>query len=154
MAGQHKPVTFQNHNIMKSLNEMNNTERAYQIARLFPEELQALTEFIKTEIAHFTEQEEPIRKAWAKESIATADYWYMLINNAEEILSNFNIQLYRNPRIFADQFFYSHNSVFAIHCLIRYAGSGNAPYQLRLAIELFFGEKEVKTMEFTQVQPS
>jgi hypothetical protein len=133
---------------MKSLNTLNNTERAYQMASLFPEELKALTEFIKAEIAHFREQEEPIRKAWAKESIATADYWYMLIQNAEEILRNFNSQLYRNPRVFADQFFYSHNSVFAIHCLVRYAGLDDAPYQMRLAIELFFGEKEVKTMEF------
>lgn len=133
---------------MKSLNKLNNTERAYQMASLFPEELKALTEFIKAEIAHFREQEEPIRKAWAKESIATADYWYMLIQNSEEILRNFNIQLYRNPRVFADQFFYSHNSVFAIHCLVRHAGSVHASDQMILAIELFFGEKEVKTMEF------
>ncbi|KKO89193.1 hypothetical protein AAW12_24015 [Sphingobacterium sp. Ag1] len=133
---------------MKALNELTNTESAYQMARLFPNELKALTEFIKSEITHFRKQEEPIRKAWAKESIATADYWYMLIRNAEEILTDFNIQLYRSPRIFADQFFYSHNSVFAIHCLIRYAGSGKASYQMRLAIELFFGEEEVKEMEF------
>lgn len=133
---------------MKSLNKLSNTERAYQLASLFPEELKELTEFIKAEIAHFREQEEPIRKAWAKESIATADYWYMLIENVEEILRNFNIQLYRNPRVFADQFFYSHNSVFAIHCLVRYAGSVHASDQMILAIELFFGEKEVKTMEF------
>ncbi|PZR23527.1 MAG: hypothetical protein DI538_28535 [Azospira oryzae] len=133
---------------MKSLNELNNTERAYLIARLFPEELKPLTEFIQTEIAHFRGQEQPVRQAWAKDCIATADYWYNLIKNAEEIMQKFNVQLYRSPRVFADQFFYSHNSVFAIHCLVRYVGSGKATYAMRLAIDLFFGDHEVKTLEF------
>lgn len=133
---------------MKSLNELNNTERAYLIARLLPDELKPLTEFFQAEIAHFRGQEETIRKAWAKECIATADYWYMLIRNAEEILPKFNVQLYRNPRVFADQFFYSHNSVFAIHCLVQYVGSGRATPAMRLAIDLFFGDHEVKTLEF------
>ncbi|AKK71294.1 hypothetical protein OK18_00360 [Chryseobacterium gallinarum] len=133
---------------MKSLNELNNTERAYLMARLFPEELKSLTDFMQAEIQHFRERELPIRKAWSKECIATADYWYLLIRNAEEILQKFNVQLYRNPRVFADQFFYSHNSVFAIHCLVQYVGSGKATYFMRLAIDLFFGDHEVKTMEF------
>ncbi len=136
---------------MKALKEMNNTERAYQIARFLPDELKVFTEFIKIEIAHFREQEEPIRKAWAKNSIATADYWFRLIQNAEEILEEYNVQLYRNPRIFAMQFFYSHNSVFTIHCLIKYAGSGSASHRFRLATELFFGEEEVRTMELEEI---
>lgn len=133
---------------MKSLNEMNNTERAFAVARLFPDELGILTDFIKTEIAHLHEKEQDIRKAWPPNGIASADYWYTLVQNAEQTIEKFGIMLYRNPRIFADQFFYQDNSVFGIHCLIRFASSEAIPPMLRLAIELYFGEDEIVTIDF------
>jgi len=138
---------------MKSLKEMNNTERAFAVARLFPDELGTLTDFIKTEITHLREKEDDIRKAWPPNCIASADYWYRLVQNAEETLEKFGVLLYRNPRIFADQFFYQDNSVFGIHCLIRLAGSGNLPLMLRLAIELYFGDDKVVTIDFKKNDP-
>jgi len=133
---------------MKALREMNNTQRAYEIARLFPQDLKALTLFIKSEIAHFREKEEATRQAWPEQCSATADYWFDLIQSAEDIIAKFSVTLFRNPRVFADQFFYAHNAVFAIHCLVRYASSGKAPYLLRTAITLYFGEEEIVTIDF------
>lgn len=138
---------------MKALNELNNTERAFILAKLLPEHLKDIVTFIEGEIEHFRKGEEAIRKAWPKNIMATAGYWYMLIGNAELIIRRFNIMLHKSPRIFADHLFYSHNSVFAIHCLVKYAGSGQAPHRVRLAVELLFGDHEVKTLEFTKVDP-
>lgn len=133
---------------MKALTEMNNTERAFAVARLFPDELGTLTDFIKSEIAHLREKEQDIRKAWPKNCVATADYWFMLVKNAELTIEKFGILLYRNARIFADHFFYQDNSVFGIHCLIRFAGTEGIRPMLRLAIELYFGDDQVLTIDF------
>ncbi|WP_333621068.1 hypothetical protein [Sphingobacterium multivorum] len=133
---------------MKALTEMNNTERAFAVARLFPDQLGTLTDFIKTEIAHLREKEEDIRKAWPPNCVASADYWYWLVENAEQTIEKFGVLLYRNPRIFADHFFYQQNSVFGIHCLIKIAGSQPLPPMLRLAIELYFGDDKVVTIDF------
>ncbi len=133
---------------MKALTEMNNTERAFAVARLFPNHLGTLTDFIKTEIAHLREKEQYIRKARPPNCVASADYGYRLVENAEQTIEKFGVLLYRNPRIFADQFFYQDNSVFGIHCLIRLAGSQDLPPMLRLAIELYFGDDKVVTIDF------
>ncbi|WP_288244863.1 hypothetical protein [uncultured Chryseobacterium sp.] len=133
---------------MKALTEMNNTERAFAVARLFPDHLGTLTDFIKTEIAHLREKEQYIRKVWPPNCVASADYWYRLVENAEQTIEKFGVLLYRNPRIFADQFFYQENCVFGIHCLIRLAGSQDLPPMLRLAIELYFGDDKVVTIDF------
>lgn len=138
---------------MKSLQEMTNTERAFAVAGLFPNEIGTLTDFIKTEIAHLREKEKDIRKAWPPNCITSADYWYMLVHNAEQTIEKFGILLYRNPRIFADQFFFQDNSVFGIHCLIRFAGSVSTRPMLRLAIELYFGDDKVVTIDFKKNQP-
>lgn len=139
---------------MKALNEMNNTERAFAVARLFPDQLGTLTDFIKTEIAHLREKEHDIRKAWPPNCIVTADYWYSLVQSAENTFEKFGVLLYRNPRIFADHFFYQDNSVFGIHCMIRFAGSQVTPTMLRLAIELYFGDDKVVTIDFRKNEPS
>ncbi|EFK36051.1 MULTISPECIES: hypothetical protein [Chryseobacterium] len=139
---------------MKSLQEMNNNERAFAVARLFPDQLGTLTNFIKTEIAHLREKEQDIRKAWPPNCIVTADYWYSLVQNAEQTIEKFGVLLYRNPRIFADHFFYQDNSVFGIHCMIRFAGSQVTPTMLRLAIELYFGDDKVVTIDFRKNETS
>lgn len=133
---------------MKALQNMNNTERAFAVLSLFPTELKGLARFIRLETEHFREKEQAIRQAWPKQCIATADFWYMLVKSAEDMLDNFGQTVVRNPRIFADQFFYAHNSVFAIHCMVQYATSEDATPLFRTAVELYFGEEEIKTIEF------
>lgn len=133
---------------MKALKEMNNTERAFAVARLFPDHLGIMTDFIKAEIAHLRDKEPDIRKAWPPNCVASADYWYSLVENAEQTIEKFGVLLYRNPRIFVDQFFFQDNSVFGIHCLIRLVGSQDLPPMLRLAIELYFGDDKVVTIDF------
>ncbi|MGK6342483.1 hypothetical protein ACMGDK_09605 [Chryseobacterium sp. DT-3] len=135
---------------MKALHEMNKIERAYVLARLFPENLKDLTAFTQTEITHFREKQEDIAKAWPPRSFITANYWYSLIAEIERILENLNVQLHRSPKIFSEHLFGGHNAIFMTHCLIRFVECENPHHSLKLAIELLFGEKEVVSIEFTE----
>ncbi|MDR6919544.1 hypothetical protein [Chryseobacterium sp. 2987] len=133
---------------MKALHEMNNKERAYMLARLFPENLKDLITFTQKEIIHFREKQENIKKAWPTNSLITANYWYSLIAEIEKLLKDFNVQLYRSPKIFSEQLFWGHNSILMIHCLVRFVGCENPQHSLKLAIELLFGDNEVVSIEF------
>lgn len=64
---------------MKALNEMNNVERGYLLAKLFPQNLKDLTVFVQQETERFREQEEYIRSIWADKTLITADFWYACI---------------------------------------------------------------------------
>lgn len=131
---------------MKALNEMNNTERAFVLAQMFPQHLEEFVTFIKSEIEHLREKEAHIRKGWLSTQI-TADHWYSVITAVEEVITAFNVNLYRSPRIFSDQLFHGQNSMFMIHCLIRFY-SKNSIHQINLAIELLFGDEIIVSMEF------
>lgn len=69
---------------MKALNEMNNVEKGYLLAKLFPESLKDLTVFVQQETERFRAQEEYIRSIWAKRTFLTADYWFSLVKNTEQ----------------------------------------------------------------------
>ncbi|MGV6945870.1 hypothetical protein [Sphingobacterium kyonggiense] len=47
---------------MKALEEMNNTERAYLLAKLFPATLKELTLFIQQEIEHFYKHKDYLQR--------------------------------------------------------------------------------------------
>lgn len=135
---------------MKALDEMNNKERAYVLAQMFPKNLKEFISFIQREIEHFREKQEDIKKAWPTNSFITANYWYSLIDEVEKLIEDLNVQLYRNPKIFSEHLFWGHNSIFMTHCLIRFVECENPHRSLKLAIELLFGEKEVVSIEFTK----
>lgn len=131
---------------MKALNEMNNVERAYLLAKLFPDTLKDLTLFIQEEIKHQRAHEEHLRRIWPK-SIMTVDFWFGLIDNVERIVTDLNVSLYRSPKIFSGHLFYMHNAIFSIHCLIRYVEIKDCSKQLKQAIHLIFGEEKVIEIE-------
>lgn len=135
---------------MKPLDEMNNIERAYVLARLFPENLKDLISFVQKEISHFREKQEDIKQAWQPHSLITANYWYSLIAEIEKVIESFNVQLHRNPKIFSEHLFWGHNSIFMTHCLIRFVECENPHHSLKVAIELLFGVKEVVSIEFKE----
>lgn len=87
---------------MKALKEMNNVERAYLLAKLFPDTLKALTVFVQQETERFRTQEEYMRSIWADKTLITADFWFGLVGNSERILKQYNVMLHRSTRVFSD----------------------------------------------------
>ena len=83
---------------MKALNEMNIVEKGYLLAKLFPESLKDLTLFVQQETERFRSQEEYIRSIWADRTLVTADFWYALVSNTEQVLKRYNVMLHRSTR--------------------------------------------------------
>lgn len=71
---------------MKALNEMNNVQKAYLVAKLFPDTLKQLIVFIQQETERFRERDEYMRSIWSDNTLITADFWYGLVDNTEQIL--------------------------------------------------------------------
>lgn len=103
---------------MKALNEMNNVQKAYLVAKLFPDTLKQLIVFIQQETERFRERDEYMRSIWSDNTLITADFWYGLVDNTEQILKRYNVMLHRSPRVFSDQLFDGYNSIFITNCLI------------------------------------
>jgi hypothetical protein len=133
---------------MKTLTEMNNVERAYLLAKLFPDDLKVLTLFIGSEIERFRIKEEYFRSIWADQTIITVDFWYSLINNTERVITINKTRLYRNPKTFAQQLFDGYNAIFAINSLIEYTETAECNPKLKEAVYLFFGVH--KMLEVTE----
>lgn len=127
---------------------MNNVEKAYLLAKLFPEVLKELTLFVQQETERFRTQEQYLRSIWADSTLATADFWYMLVGNIELVLKQYNVMLHKNPRLFSDQLFDGYNAMFLTNSLIEYANTVECNPKLKQAIHLLFGE--VRMSEVTQ----
>ena len=106
---------------MKPLEEMNNVERAYVLAKLFPTELKEITQFIQDEIDRCTNREEYIRSIWSDNTLIKANFWFSLVQNTQQILKAHNVMLYRSARVFSDQLFHGMNAIFLVNSLIEYA---------------------------------
>lgn len=128
---------------MRALNEMNNVEKGYLLAKLFPESLKSLTLFVQQETERFRAQEEYIRSIWADRTLVTADFWYALVSNTEQVLKRYNVTLHRSTRVFSDQLFDGHNAIFLINCLVEYADREECNPKLKEAIHLLFGHDKM-----------
>lgn len=133
---------------MKALQEMNNIQRALLLAQLFPENLKELIEFTQKEIIQFREKQEILENAWPQGLLITAKYWFSLIAEVDRLIKRLNVQLHRSPRIFAEHLFFGHNSIFMIHCLVRFIECENPLHELKLAIELLFGDKVILCIDY------
>lgn len=132
---------------MKALKEMNDTEKAYLLASLFPETLKELLSFVQEEIEHHRKYEQQLSRAWPKSLL---EFWLEVVQSVEDVLKTFKFDLPRSPKLFSDQLFYGHNSVFLIHCLLRYLEKKDCPKKLTYAINLLFGEKTVFVLDVRQ----
>lgn len=128
---------------MKALKGMNNVERAYLLAKLFPDTLKALTVFVQQETERFRTQEEYMRSIWADKTLITADFWFGLVGNSERILKQYNVMLHRSSRVFSDQLFDGYNAIFLTNCLLEYADTKECDRKLKEAIHLLFGHEKM-----------
>lgn len=126
---------------MKPLKEMTFVDKGHVLAALFPELLKEFVEIIKKETEHFRNEEEYYRKNWESQTFIAIGFWYSLVADIEQLLRRFNVALYRNPKVFADQLFYGFYAVFTIDCLIKYAESEVCSTETKLAIHLLFGQE-------------
>ncbi|AZA99142.1 hypothetical protein EG359_05785 [Chryseobacterium joostei] len=124
---------------MKTLNQMDNLDRAYLLANLFPDELKNMIDFIKKEADFCQDNKEQILKDWTAEHI-TAELWYNLIAFFERRYKKNGTRLYRNKKTFRDQLFDGYDALFSINALIKFTAEPQCSKKLKYAIYLLFGD--------------
>lgn len=134
------------HNIMKALDHMTNTDKAYLLAQLFPYRLKEMTDFIKKEAELFMDNKTLVYAQW-NEMIIDVGFWYGLIADFKRRYVKNGTRLYRNKRTFRDQLFDGYDALFSIHALIHYAEQAECPLKLRQAIHLLFGAQKLVRIE-------
>lgn len=122
---------------------MDNLDKGYLLAKLFPEELNNIVKAIKAKCEYYYSNETEIRAQWNEKGFCTADYWYSLILHAQNAIDENQGTIWKRPKRFADQLFDSYRSIFPIACLIEYAQIEQCDYYLKLAIHLLFGDKQI-----------
>lgn len=132
---------------MKALKEMNNVEKGYLLARLFPDNLKELTQFAQQETRRFRKHEQYVRGIWT-DPLITDNFWYGLVSDMESTIRHQGVSLHRSARVFSDQLFDGYNAIFTVHCLIEYADREACTHQLGQAIHLLFGHD--KLIEITE----
>lgn len=128
---------------MKALEEMNNVEKAYLLAKLFPHILKEISLFIQRETERFRENEVYMRSIWSDKTLITADFWYGLVQRTEQILMRNNVMLHKSARVFSDQLFDGYNSIFITNCMMEYTEKEACDHKLKHAIYLLFGEDKM-----------
>lgn len=132
---------------MKTLHKMNNLDRAYLLASLFPEELEPLTEFIKKEAELFIKHREHVVAHWTEKNI-DANQWFEFIANLERSYAKNGTRLYRNKKTFRDQLFDGYDALFTIHAIIQYTETKACNRELKYAIYMLFGSQKLIAINF------
>lgn len=132
---------------MKTLHKMNNLDRAYLLASLFPEELEPLTEFIKKEAELFIKHREYVVAHWTEKNI-DANLWFGFIDNFERRYAKNGARLYRNKKTFRDQLFDGYDALFTIHAIIQYTETKACNRELKYAIYMLFGSQKLIAINF------
>lgn len=131
---------------MKTLNQMDNLDRAYLLANLFPDEIKNLTDFIKKEADFYHDNKEQILKDWTAKHI-TAELWYNLIDFFERRYKKNGTRLYKNKKTFRDQLFDGYDALFSINALVNFTAQPQCSKKLKYAIYLLFGDNLLVTID-------
>ncbi len=121
---------------------MNHLDRAYLLANLFPDELKALTEFIKKEADLFTDNWERVYAQWTEKNI-DVDLWFKFIANFQNRYIRNGTRLYRNKKTFRDQLFDGYDSLFTLHAILHYTEQKDCSSELKYAIYMLFGTRKL-----------
>jgi len=134
--------TTQKFKKMKNLQQMNNLDRAYLLANLFPEELKELTEFIKKQAEQWINYRTEIEKQWTEKNISV-HLWFEYIANFERRYAKNGTRLYRNKKTFRDQLFDGYDALFTINATIHYTEQKQCSQEFKYAIYMLFGTKKL-----------
>ncbi|AZA82465.1 hypothetical protein C1637_08290 [Chryseobacterium lactis] len=127
---------------MKTLDHMNNLDRAYLLARLFPQELKPLTEFIKKEAELWHNQRAEIEENWTEKDIDVSVWFDYIANFKRRYLKN-GTRLYKNKKTFRDQLFDGYDALFSMHATIHYTEQKECSREFKYAIYMLFGDRKI-----------
>ena len=118
---------------------MNNVEKGYLIAKLFPSEIKVILEAIEKIHYKMVEDKERIIIEWqSSNGFINIDLWYSWAHDVYSRIVRQRKQL-EKPRRFADQLFDGYNAIFTIDCIVKYAKSERGEGQFYHMVMALFG---------------
>ena len=121
---------------MKSLDKLNNVERARLLFDLFPDEKPAFIKCMETVVQKIISDEKELRENWEGKLI-TVDFWLQLAKTAENKINKYGSKLITSNRLFADQLFDGYDAMMASHCLHQFKKIASSQRFIK-AIDVFF----------------
>lgn len=104
---------------MKSLNEMNNVEKARLLHDLFTDEIKRIIEFILQTANEVITEPEKIKDNWGGKPFSV-DGWIVLAKDTDRrIVRNFDALIKMKQR-FSDQLFDGYSAMFTLQCMQDY----------------------------------
>ena len=102
---------------------MNNTEKGFALAALFPDRLQEILDYIEKVHYHMVEHKEKVMAEWGEQFVSVG-LWYTWAHEVYGRIKAQANQLLKAKR-FADQLFSGYHAAFTIDCIVKYAHSGD-----------------------------
>ncbi len=103
---------------MKPLDNLNNVERAKLLHELFPDEIPAILEYVKSLSITIGDEKEMLNSKWDNQLFPFA-FWLSLAKVAKKKIDHYGVKLHKSSRLFADQLFDGYAALYLIHCLIQ-----------------------------------
>ena len=123
---------------MKPLDNLNNVEKAKLLHELFPEEIPAVLDFVKSLSVTIEEEREMLNSKWDNQLFSFA-FWLSLAKDAEKKIDQYGVKLHTSSRLFADQLFNGYAALYLAHCLIQLTSQQEYPNKKFIkAVELLF----------------
>lgn len=82
---------------MKPLNNLNNVERAKLLHELFPDEIPAILEYVKSLSVTIEEEREMLNSKWDNQLFSFA-FWLSLVKDAEKKIDQYGVKLHKSSR--------------------------------------------------------
>ena len=128
-------AAFLKSEIMKSLKNLSDTEKAKLLVSLFPSQRKPIVEAIEARCAYIRKHEAEIRQRW-NDPYVTVNIWLFCVYEVQELISNIRFDLYHNSTCFATQLFYDHRATFCAECISLYAKELQTGTSFKLSVAL------------------
>ncbi|MFT3948200.1 MAG: hypothetical protein QM763_14615 [Agriterribacter sp.] len=123
---------------MKTLDHLNNVERAKLLFDLLPADIPAYIDFAKSLAKRIKENPDALRENWQM-PLLNVEMWIRLAHAVHEAIETYGSKLSKSGRLFSDQLFDGYPALFSVHCLQQFVQySELKEYRFKIAVELFF----------------
>jgi hypothetical protein len=108
--------------IMKTLETLNNVERAKLLFELFPDAIPAFLDCAKVIASRILKDPDSLKEQW-NGVLITAGFWIELAKDTSQRIDKYHARLQTSSRLFSEQLFDGYNALFSSHCLQQYAAN-------------------------------
>ena len=122
---------------MNRLTQLDNTAKAKLLHELFPEEIPALVENIKSVCSAFEQGQDEYRATWDF-GFFSFDEWLSLSRQTAERVAKFEFNIIRSSKVFSDQLCFNLQALFVNDRIIKYADQVSTNEKFKLMVQVLY----------------